>query len=289
MWKYNQRGLRQCTVCNFRGNQGDVIIHFLHSHRSPETVPYCCTRCGYRVTHWKKAWWHQTNFHGCSEDGPLTDTIQGSFVDLPVQCIAKDVNYLKHPWALNINPADQPYDSTPEFELESEGEPTAKKLCVQSKDEDTLSDLSTDQMDMVNAVMKGAEKAEHGSGDLVKCPSHNDDEVVSLKSDHSTSWKRKRYKQRQNSTESEESIRIPPSGSITSHKGGSEEKEQLQHDIPTLSELVCELQQLRECTCRLIKVHEENIRVLDINNSLLKEQLKYLHQLVSTDNHDHSG
>ena len=54
------------------------------------------------------------------------------------------------------------------------------------------------------------------------------------------------HKQRQNSTESEESIRISPSGSITSHKGGGEEKQPPQHDIATPTERVCELQQLRD-------------------------------------------
>ena len=102
MWKHNNEGQRQCTVCDYRGNQGDVIIHFLHQHWNEDTVPYWCVKCGCQVTHQRKAWWHRTKFHGCLEDGPLTDTFQGSFVDLPVQCIAKEVEYLEHPWAINI-------------------------------------------------------------------------------------------------------------------------------------------------------------------------------------------
>ena len=116
MWKHNNKGQQQCTVCDYRGNQGVVIIHFLHQHQNEDTVPYQCIKCGCRVTHRRKAWWHRTKFHGCLEDGPLTDTFQGSFVDLPVQCIAKEVDYLEHPWDINIKAYSPQYIYTPASE-----------------------------------------------------------------------------------------------------------------------------------------------------------------------------
>ena len=193
MWKHNNEGQQQCTVCDYRGNQGDVIIHFLHQHWNEDTVPYRCVKCGCQVTHRRKAWWHRTKFHGCPEDGPLTDTFQGSFVDLPVQCIAKEVEYLEHPWAINIKAYSPQYVNTPASESECVWEQVYKKPCRQNYGEEealSVSDISSEQKNVVEAVLKGAEIAKHqgvdGSGD--------DDEAVSLKSDHSTSWKCKRYK-----------------------------------------------------------------------------------------------
>ena len=85
------------------------------------------------------------------------------------------------------------------------------------------------------------------------------------------------------------SITIPPLGVITSKKTVEEERKP-QSEIPTPAELVNELQQLRECICKMIKVHEEHIRVLHLNNSLLEEQLNCLRKLVSREEqHDHSG
>ena len=82
---------------------------------------------------------------------------------------------------------------------------------------------------------------------------------------------------------------IPPSGVITNKKT-VEEEQKPQPEIPTPAELGNKLQQLRECTCKMIEVHEEHICVLHLNNSLLEEQFKCLRKLVSKEEqHDHSG
>ena len=193
-----------------------MIIHFLHEHQNESTVPYQCIICGCRVTHHKKAWWHRTAFHGYPEHGPLSDTFQGSFVDLPVQCIAKEVDYLEHPLAIDFNPNGPQNIYTPTSESEYVEEPVSKKPCSQKNYEEevsSVSDISTEQKDIVEAIMKGAEIAKHQG----------------------------QHKRRRVSTESDMSIIIPPSGVVTSRKT-VEEEQKSQPEIPTSAELVNELQ-----------------------------------------------